>query len=278
MPHRAIMALGVLSAVVLLAAAGCAKKPGPLIAEPPPSTLDLVTQHGELRVCSTGDSRPFTSRDPGGRWSGSDIDLAGDLAERLGVRLALVPTTWETMLDDLGGGHCDIVMSGVPVTLERAVRASYSQPYVTDAKAAVVRCADTARLQTLDRIDRPGIRAAVTPGGPSEAFARDRLRATAVTPFPDLAAAVGAIGSSRADVMITDVAVARDQARLHPGQLCVPTPDRPIAAEQRAYLLPRADVAFQQYVDLWIRQAQADGTFQRAGQPPVDRLTSAVPR
>jgi cyclohexadienyl dehydratase len=58
----------------------------------------------------------------------------------------------------------------------------------------------------------------------------------------------------------------------------VPTPDRPIAAEQRAYLLPRADVAFQQYVDLWIRQAQADGTFQRAGQPPVDRLTSAVPR
>ena len=266
MRHRAITALGVLSAAVLLAVSGCAKKPEPLVAAPPPSTLDLVTQHGELRVCSTGDSRPFTFRDPGGRWSGTDIELAADLASRLGVRLTLVPTTEPTMLDDLTAGHCDIVMSGVPVTLDRAARASYSQPYLTESKAAVVRCADVARFGILDQINKSGVRAAVTPGGPSEAFARDRLRATSVTPFPDIVAADQGIATSRADVMITDLGVARDQARLHPGQLCVPNQERPLVSDQKAYLLPRGDVVFQQYVDLWIRQAQLDGSFQRAAR------------
>jgi cyclohexadienyl dehydratase len=280
MPHRAITALGMLSAAVLLAVSGCAKKPEPLVAAPPPSTLDLVTQHGELRVCSTGDARPFSYRDPSGRWSGTDVDHAGDLASRLGVRLTLVPTTESTMLDDLSGGRCDIVMSGVPVSLVTARRAAYSQPYQTDGKAPVVRCADGARFQTLDQIDRPGVRAAVNPGGNGEAFARERLRKTTLTPFPDTAAGVAGILTGRADVMITDVGEARYQAKLHPGQLCAVNPDRPLAAGQKAYLLPRGDVVWQQYVDLWLRQAQFDGTFQHAGQgqPPVDRLTAAGPR
>jgi cyclohexadienyl dehydratase len=278
MPHRAIMALGVLSATVLLAVSGCAKKPEPLIAAAPPSTLDLVTQHGELRVCSTGDSRPFTFRDPGGRWSGTDVDLAGDLANRLGVRLTLVPTTWATMLDDLNANRCDIVMSGVPVRLDRAVRAAYSQPYLTVGKVPVTRCADGARFQTLDQIDKPGLRVAVSPGGSSEAFATERLRMASLTPFQDTSSGVQAILTGRADVMITDVSEARYQAKVHPGQVCAVNPDRPLAVGQKAYLLPRGDVVFQQYIDLWLRQAQVDGTFQRVTQPPVDRLTAAAPR
>ena len=39
------------------------------------------------------------------------------------------------------------------------------------------------------------------------------------------------------------------------------------AAGQKAYLLPRGDVVFQQYIDLWLHQAQFDGTFQRVSRP-----------
>ncbi|MDQ2706558.1 MAG: transporter substrate-binding domain-containing protein [Actinomycetota bacterium] len=272
MRHRALPVLrGLLTPVLVLAlvaVSGCAKKPEPLVALPPPSTLDLVAQHGELRVCSTGDSRPFTFRDPAnGRWSGTDVDLAGDLAGRLGVRLTLVPTTWTTMLDDLGGGHCDIVMSGVPITLDRALRAAYSQPYLTDGKTPITRCADVARFQTLDQIDRPGVRAAVSPGGTNESFAKERLRKAKLISFPNSTASVQEILAGRADVMITDVSEARNQAKQHPGQLCAVNPDRPLSAGQKAYLLPRGDTVFQQYVDTWLRIAQADGTFLRINRP-----------
>src|SRR6476660_2728000 len=60
----------------------------------PLSRLDTIAEHGEVKVCSTGDYRPFTYLDPAtGAWSGIDVDMAGDLAHRLGVRLTLVQTT-----------------------------------------------------------------------------------------------------------------------------------------------------------------------------------------
>ncbi|HTF51385.1 MAG TPA: transporter substrate-binding domain-containing protein, partial [Pseudonocardia sp.] len=79
--------------LVFLGAVGCAQRPvPPAPPAPPPSALDLISQRGELRVCSTGDYRPFTYRDPGtDRWSGIDIDMAGDMAAKLGARLTVVP-------------------------------------------------------------------------------------------------------------------------------------------------------------------------------------------
>lgn len=267
MRHRAIPVLGALTVAAVLVS-GCAKRPELPVAVLPPSTLDLVVQREELRVCSTGDTRPFSVLEPAtGRWSGTDVDLARDLAGRLGVRLTLIPTTWDTMLDDLGGGRCDIVMSGVPVTLDRAKRAAYSQPYLVDGKAPVTRCSNVAKFQTLEQIDRPGVRAAITPGASSESFAKERLRRATLTPFPNDDTAAQEILAGKADVMITDVSEARQQAKQHPGQLCAVNPDRPLSAGQKAYLLPRGDVVFQQYIDTWLRTAQADGTLGRVNRP-----------
>lgn len=267
MRHR-LPARLVLAAALAVLVAGCAKKPEPLVAALPPSTLDLVSQRGELRVCSTGDYKPFTFHDPAtDRWSGSDVNLAGDLAAKLGVRLTLVPTTWGTLVDDLTAARCDIGMGGVSVTLERARRAAFSQPYLTDGKAPLARCADVARFGTLDAIDRPGVRVVVNPGGTNESFVRERVRRAAVSVFPDNTTIFQEIVAGRADVMITDVSEARYQARQQPGKLCAVNPERPFTVSQKAYLLPRGDVVFQQYVDTWIRTAQADGTFARATRP-----------
>jgi cyclohexadienyl dehydratase len=263
MRRRPSLTLCGLVVTVLAGAVGCAKPPEPVVGVPPPSTLDLVAQHGELRVCSTGDNRPFSTRDAAGRWSGTDVELAGDLAARLGVRLTLVPTTWEAMLDDLGADHCDLIMSGVSVTLDRARRAAFSQPYLTESRAPVTRCADAVRFATPDALDRPGVRVAVA-AGPGEGFARDRLRRATVAPVP---APAGELLAGKADVVLTDVADARNLARLNPGRLCAVNPDRPLLGVQKAYLLPRGDVVFQQYVDTWLRLAQADGTLARAGRP-----------
>lgn len=262
MRHRLPVRL-ILAAVLALLVTGCAKKPEPPVAALPPSALDLVSERGELRVCSTGEARPFSVRDTAtGRWSGSDVELAGDLATRLEVKLALVPTTTAAMLDDLAAAKCDIVMSGVQVSLELARRAAYSQPYLVEGKAPVVRCADVPRFQTLEQIDRPGVRAAAIDG-----FARDRLRKATVAPAPNPATAGQEILAGRADVSVLDVAEARAQARQNPGRLCAVNPERPLGATQRAYLLPRGDVVFQQFVDTWLRTAQADGTFARATRP-----------
>ena len=51
------------------------------------------------------------------------------------------------------------------------------------------------------------------------------------------------------------------QQKLNPG-LCSVHPDKPFQFGEKAYLLPRGDVVFQQYVDQWLHLARSTGDFQ----------------
>lgn len=250
--------------IVLVAAAGCAKRPVvPKPYMPPPSTLDVVTQRGELRVCSTGDYRPFTYRDPAtGQWSGIDIDMAGDLAHKLGVRRTIVPTTWANLVNDLSAKRCDIGMGGISVTLDRAEKAAYSDPYLVDGKAPITKCSAVSHFQNLGQIDRPGVRVVVNPGGTNESFDHAHLDRATIVPYPDNNTIFEELLRGRADLMITDASEARWQAREHP-QLCAVNPERPLSFAPKAYLLPRGDTVFQQWVNQWLRLDLGDGTYQR---------------
>src|SRR6478736_1686938 len=130
----------VLSAAVMLALiAGCGSTSTtsptatPPTAPPRSAGLAQIAQRGTVRVCSTGDYRPFTYRDPQGNWSGLDIEMAHDMATRLGVRLDLVSTTWANLINDLND-KCDAAMGGISITLNRAKQAIYSAPYLRDGK------------------------------------------------------------------------------------------------------------------------------------------------
>ncbi|HEY2205063.1 MAG TPA: transporter substrate-binding domain-containing protein [Pseudonocardia sp.] len=249
-------------ALPALLAAGCAKKP-PEPYRPPASVLDLVAQRGELRVCSTGDYRPFTYLDPATRrWSGIDIDMAGDMARNLGARLTVVPTSWSNLVGDLTEGRCDVGMGGISVTLDRARKAAFSDPYLVDGKAAVTRCTNLARFQTLDQIDRPGVRVVVNPGGTNAEFDRAHLRRATVVPWPDNNTIFDQLVANRADVMITDASEGRWQAARH-RELCVVNPERPLSFGPKAYLLPQGDVAFQEWTNQWLRLSLGEGTYQR---------------
>ncbi|WP_414941604.1 hypothetical protein [Amycolatopsis sp. cmx-11-51] len=62
-----------------------------------------------------------------------DIDLAGDLAQRLGVGLHSVQTAWKSIADDVGR-KCDLAMGGVSVTLNRARKGFYTAPTFVTVK------------------------------------------------------------------------------------------------------------------------------------------------
>ena len=236
----------------------------------PPTDLDRVTGSGVVRVCSTGDYRPFTYRDPQGRWSGLDIDLAGDLATRLGVTLNLVPTTWSSLVADLDG-KCDVAMGGISITLDRAKKARYSAPYLRDGKAAAIRCTDAARFRSLADIDRPGVRVVVNPGGTNAEFDEANLKQATIVKYPDNNTIFEQVIDGKADVMITDSSEIRWQSSQHP-QLCNVGADTPFTFGQKAYLIPRGDEMTQQWVDQWLNVIANDGTYARLSQKWLGRV------
>ena len=225
-----------------------------------PSRLDEILARGTLRACTTGDYRPYSFYRGDGQFEGIDIDMTGSLAKSLGVKVEYIRTSWSSLMNDFVA-KCDIAIGGVSPSLERQKRAFFTQPYMVDGKTPIVRCDDVNRYQTVAGIDQPATRVIVNPGGTNERFARQFFPHASLTVYPDNVTIFKQILAGKADVMVTDASETLLQQKLNPG-LCSVHPDKPFQYGEKAWLLPRGDVVFQQYVDQWLHLAQADGEYQ----------------
>jgi cyclohexadienyl dehydratase len=223
------------------------------------SRLDRILQSGTLRVGTTGDYKPFTYRDPAtGALSGFDIDQAQVLGQALGVKVEFVQTAWPTLMKDFEADRFDIAMGGVSVTLDRAKKGYFSVSYLRDGKTPITRCENVSRFQTVQDIDKPGVKAIVNPGGTNERFARGNLKAAEIVVFPDNTRIFEEIAAGKADLMMTDSSETRFQQKQHPGVLCAVHPDKPFDFAEKAYWIQR-DMPFKQFVDQWLHLSQETG-------------------
>lgn len=234
---------------------------GNALAEPAPSHLDQVLQRGELKVCTTGDYKPYTYKAETGEYEGIDIDMARSLAASLGVKVQWVQTSWKTLMPDMVAGNCDIGMGGISVTLERQKKANFSTTLDVDGKIPLVRCEDQARYQTIEQLNQPSVRLVEPAGGTNEAFVRAFLPKGQLK-FHDNVTIFQELLDKRADVMITDASEALYQQKLKPG-LCAVNPSRYLQYGEKAYLLPRDDITWKMYVDQWLHLSKANGSYQK---------------
>jgi cyclohexadienyl dehydratase len=225
-----------------------------------PSRLDEILARGTLRACTTGDYRPYSFYKGDGQFEGIDIDMTESLAKSLGVKVEYIKTSWSNLMNDFVA-KCDIAVGGVSPSLERQKRAFFTKPYMVDGKTPIVRCDDVKKYQTVAEIDRPATRVIVNPGGTNERFARQSFPHANLTVYPDNVTIFKQILGGKADVMVTDASETLLQQKLNPG-LCSVHPDKPFQYGEKAWLLPRGDVVFQQYVDQWLHLAQASGEYQ----------------
>lgn len=231
-------------------------------------TLARIRAAGLLRVGTTGDYVPFCRLAPDGRYSGADIDMAHDLATRLGVDIRFVPTVWVSLLDDFLADRFDIAMGGVTVTAPRQEKAFFSIPNFVDGKRPLVRRELADKLTDIEAINQPGIRVIANPGSANEAFAKAHFPRARVTIHRDNASVFDELVAGRADVMVTDGLEADHQAELHPELVAVPV--APFTRLEKAYMFAR-DAAMKATVDGWLESHFAAGTWQAA----LDRARQA---
>ena len=216
-----------------------------LVTAPTWATLQRV---GVLRVGTTGDYAPF-SEDRGGELRGLDIELAQALAKHWGLRAVFVRTSWPTLMADLGQRRFDLAASGISITPERQRLAEFSAAYFFDGKTPIVRREDIARFSSLEKIDQPGVRVIVNPGGTNERFVRENLTRATIVLHPDNRSIFQEIIAGRADAMITDGIEVRLQTERHP-ELAA-TMAEPFTRAGKAILLP-LNSELTTRVDAWL--------------------------
>lgn len=228
----------------------------------PQNLLQTILKNGVLRVGTTGDYKPFSFIGPDQQFAGIDIEMAKDLASSLGVKLHLVETSWPTLMADLAADKFDVGMSGISRSLLRRRSAFFSDQYAVGGKTSIGRCDDVEKLNTLEKIDRPGVRVIVNPGGTNQKYVRTHIKKARVSVYPDNTTIFEQIRDGHADVMITDDIEVKLQQRLHP-TLCATMPNTLLTHTEKGYLIPQ-DIALKEYLDAWLQQTKRNGKLKSA--------------
>ena len=104
-----------------------------------PAELQLIVP-GTLTVGTEIGYPPFEQwADDGVTPIGLDIELAKEIGKLLGVEVVFQNTDFEGILDGLAIDKYDVVMSAVTITAERAKKVDFSDDYIENWQAIVVR-------------------------------------------------------------------------------------------------------------------------------------------
>lgn len=133
-----------LALAVALLAAGCGEKKDEKKDEGKKEGVTVTTiQEGKLLMGSDTTYPPFESIGDDGKPEGFDIDVATELAKRLGLELEVVTTAWEGIIPGLKADKYDIIMSAMTITDERKEEIDFSDPYIDSNQSIAVKKGNT---------------------------------------------------------------------------------------------------------------------------------------
>src|SRR6185312_13163598 len=92
---------------------------GPAGAQQSQDTLAAIRARGKLIVGVKTDYRPYGFVDPSGHIVGLEVDLAREVAQRIGVELELVPVIASNRMEFLRQGRIDMILATMSDTPER---------------------------------------------------------------------------------------------------------------------------------------------------------------
>ena len=128
------LALIVAAALVAAAFTGCAKK-----AARGDYSLSALKDRGVFVLGLDDSFPPMGFRDGKNDIVGFDIDLAKEVAKRLGVKFKAQPIDWDSKEQELNSGKIDCIWNGLTITDERKKNLSFTKPYLDNKQVVVVR-------------------------------------------------------------------------------------------------------------------------------------------
>jgi polar amino acid transport system substrate-binding protein len=159
------------SCVVALAfafLAGCTST-----AKAPPAAVSDLAPNGTLRAAINLGNPVLASRDASGQPQGVSVDMARELARRLGVAVQLIPFDAAGKVVEAGKtGAWDIAF--VAIDPLRSEGIAQSTPYVVIEGAYLVR--ENSKIKVNDEVDRPGNRVVVGKGSAYDLFLTRSLK------------------------------------------------------------------------------------------------------
>lgn len=220
-------------------------------------SLEKVKSAGEFVLGLDDSFPPMGFRNKDNEIVGFDIDLASEVAKRLGVKLRTQPISWDAKEQELNTGKIDCIWNGMSVDSARAAAMNLSSPYLKNRMVFTVKDSSIASLAALS-----GKKIAVQNGSTAqkllEASAAGKA-ASRIFPFDDNQTALMDLDKGGVDAVFLDEIVARYWTASNGKSFVVL--EEGLSDEVYAVGFRKKDQKLRDAVDSVLSQMKADGKF-----------------
>lgn len=235
--------LTVLMVATLLA--GCGSKSA--------NSLNTV-EKGKLIMSTNAAFPPYEMTTDDGGFEGIDVEIAGAIAEKLGLELVVDDMDFDAALLAVQQGKSDIVMAGVSVTDERLLVMNFSNDYAKGIQSVIVKEGSDV---TMDNLGDQMI--GCQRGTTGYMYASGDYGEDHVTAYDNGASAVQALMNGQVDCVIIDNAPATEYVAANPGLTLL---DGAWVEESYAIGMNKDNTALLEAVNNALAELTADGTVQ----------------
>ncbi len=99
--------------------------------------LTKIQDEGKLVIGTEGTYPPFTFHDEKGKLTGFDVEIATEIAKRLGVEPVFLETQWDAIFAGLDSKRFDMIANQVGIREDRIEKYDFSDPYISSAAVLI---------------------------------------------------------------------------------------------------------------------------------------------
>ena len=226
---------------------------------------ELTTvEAGKLIMATNATFPPYEMTTDAGDFEGIDVEIAGAIAEKLGLELQIDDMDFDAALLSVQQGKADIVMAGVSVTEDRLLVMDFSDSYATGIQSIIV--PEDSDIASAD--DLAGHMIGCQRGTTGYIYCSDDFGDESVTAYDNGLTAVQALVNGQVDCVVIDNAPAQEFVAANPGLKIL---DTSYVEEEYAIGMGKGNTAMLEAVNGALADLKEDGTIQAI----VDKYISA---
>ena len=216
---------------------------------------------GKLTMSTNASFPPYEMVADDGSFEGIDIEVAGAIAQKLGLELQVDDMGFDAALQAAQTGKSDMVMAGVTVTEERQAVMDFSNSYANGVQVVIVK--EDSPIQTLDDLANANM-IGCQMGTTGYIYCSDTVENGGygedhVTPYDDGAAAVQALVNGQIDAVVIDNMPAQEYVAANPGLKIL---DGEFTNEDYAIGVAKGNTALLDAINGALKELIDDGTVQ----------------
>ena len=177
------------------------------------TSLKTVKEKGKLVLGLDDSFPPMGFRNDDNQIVGYDIDLAKEVARRLGVQLVPQPIDWNAKEQELNTGKIDCIWNGFTITDERKKAITFTKPYLRNAQVVVVKNGSGYSTLASLKGKKVGLQAGSSAADALEAAKAFRASLEEVVEFKDNLTALMDLEVRGVDAVVMDLIVAEDNIK-----------------------------------------------------------------